>query len=328
MASTSKCPYCGSSISSNEEQCPNCGAANLNYVEPRSTVVMTPKTIEELKQYCAERGMPLYKMRFFIGEDFKEPRAFGIYKKGNGDVCVYKNKDTGERAIRYEGPDEAHGVEEIYLKLLDECHKRNIWPDTPDGKAPKNYKEEDKKASGFILEVFVGFFSCVIGLALGNIVPIVSVLISAVIIFFLVRLIRSYIVNKGFKSDKTAKIASRIAILFMAACLLGTYYRSYQGFRHPEGYYITDNGIYYHIGTNWYLYSDDSNDWAPALDYSSVYDDGPADYAGESWSSDWGSTAYDFKKSTAYSEYQEARSSDNSDYDSWDSNDTDWGSDW
>ncbi len=138
MASTNKCPYCGSIISSNDKQCPNCGASNLNYVEPKSTVIMTPKTIEDLKAYCAERGMPLYKMRFFIGEDFKEPRAFGIYKKDNGDVVVYKNKDTGVRAIRYEGPDEAHGVEELYLKLLDECHKRGIYPDTPDGKPPKD----------------------------------------------------------------------------------------------------------------------------------------------------------------------------------------------
>lgn len=153
MASTSKCPFCGSIVKSNEKKCPGCGADNDMYVPEKSKVVLTPHTIEELKQYCAERGMPLQRMRFFIGEDYKKPKAFGIYKKSNGDVVVYKNKADGSRAIRYEGPDEAHGVKELYMKLLEECHNRNIWPDTPDGKPPKAVAKA-KAASG--LEVLKG----------------------------------------------------------------------------------------------------------------------------------------------------------------------------
>ena len=87
-----------------------------------------PKTIQELQEFCDSKGMPLEKMRFFIGKDFREPCAFGIYKDGSWYV-VYKNKDNGSRAVRYHGPDEAYAVKEIYLKLLDECHNRGIYPD-------------------------------------------------------------------------------------------------------------------------------------------------------------------------------------------------------
>lgn len=57
--------------------------------------------------------------RFFIGEDYKEPKAFGIYQDGNRFI-VYKNKADGSRAIRYDGLDEAYAVNEIYLKLKEE----------------------------------------------------------------------------------------------------------------------------------------------------------------------------------------------------------------
>ncbi len=132
MASTSKCPFCDGTVRSDEKNCPHCGAANENYVVDTERTIFQPKTIDELKEYCAERGMPLLRMRFFVGEDFKEPRAFGIYRDGDRFV-VYKNKADGTRAIRYDGPDEAYAVNELYQKLLVECHNRGIYPD---GKQP------------------------------------------------------------------------------------------------------------------------------------------------------------------------------------------------
>ena len=137
MASTRKCEYCGGVILSSDKTCPTCGAANLLYVEDAPSVVLTPHTIKELAEYCAERNMPLQRMRFFIGENYQKPKAFGIYQNSAGEFVVYKNKADGSRSIRYIGRDEEYAVKEIYLKLLDECHKRNIWPDTPDGKPPK-----------------------------------------------------------------------------------------------------------------------------------------------------------------------------------------------
>ncbi|MCR5205232.1 MAG: hypothetical protein K6E47_09240 [Lachnospiraceae bacterium] len=129
MASTCKCEYCGSTILTSDQTCPNCGAANPLFVIDTEKIVTDPQTIEELQEYCAERGMPLARMRFFIGEDFKEPKAFGIYRDNRGDVVVYKNKADGSRAIRYKGKDERHAVNEIYGKLLEECHNRGIYPD-------------------------------------------------------------------------------------------------------------------------------------------------------------------------------------------------------
>ena len=133
MASTNQCPYCGSTLRSDEKVCPNCGAANEHYVQDTPRKIVKPRTIAELKEYCAERGMPLLRMRFFIGEDYREPKAFGIYRDGE-DVVVYKNKSDGSRAIRYRGRDEEHAVDELFQKLLDECHSRGIYPD---GEVPR-----------------------------------------------------------------------------------------------------------------------------------------------------------------------------------------------
>ena len=133
MASTHKCEYCNSTITSEDQKCPYCGAENPNYIADTPRQIFLPRTIAELKEYCAERGMPLLRMRFFIGEDYREPRAFGIYRDGD-EFIVYKNKSDGSRAIRYRGPDEAHAVDEIFTKLLEECHNRGIYPD---GQAPE-----------------------------------------------------------------------------------------------------------------------------------------------------------------------------------------------
>ena len=99
-----KCEYCGSMIDDKLEKCPNCGAPNEHM---KRMVNGTPKTIAELADWYKARKLPPYETtRFFIGINYKEPRAFGIYEE-NGEFIVYKNKDDGSRAIRYQGKDEA-----------------------------------------------------------------------------------------------------------------------------------------------------------------------------------------------------------------------------
>ena len=100
------CWSCGKQIQDDAKFCPYCGEAQ----EEDIRLTKIPKSIEELREFCEQRGMPLEKMRFFIGEDYREPRAFGIYRESNGDVVVYKNKVDGSRSIRYSGPDEAYGA--------------------------------------------------------------------------------------------------------------------------------------------------------------------------------------------------------------------------
>ena len=116
-----KCEYCEQMIEDTDPQCPYCGAVNENVKRGASQV---PTTIDELKSFCAAHNMPLEKMRFFIGEDYKGARAFGIFQDGNGDFVVYKNKDNGQRAVRYKGKDEAYAVNEIYQKLKSEALDR------------------------------------------------------------------------------------------------------------------------------------------------------------------------------------------------------------
>ena len=117
----SKCEYCGSYVESTEENCPNCGAVNPNHQRNAAGV---PQTMEELKDFCAKHDLPLEQMRFFIGVDYKKPKAFGIYQDGDGNFVVYKNKSDGSRAIRYKGTDEAYAVNEIYIKIRTEIQKQ------------------------------------------------------------------------------------------------------------------------------------------------------------------------------------------------------------
>ena len=161
MPSTGKCEYCDATISSEDQNCPYCGAPNPNYIENTPRTVFLPKTIDELKEYCAERGMPLLRMRFFIGEDYRQPRAFGIYRDGDNFV-VYKNKSDGSRAIRYNGPDEEFAVGEIFTKLLEECHNRGIYPDGKPSEAEQRAKVKQSNKSIIrtvllILAAMVGF---------------------------------------------------------------------------------------------------------------------------------------------------------------------------
>lgn len=114
-----KCEYCGNFIEETEKNCPNCGAVNTHMARAAHGV---PHTIDALQAFCAAHGVDLEKMHFHIGEDYKEPKAFGIYRD-NGEFVVYKNKADGSRAVRYRGTDESYAVNEIYQKLKAELQE-------------------------------------------------------------------------------------------------------------------------------------------------------------------------------------------------------------
>lgn len=113
-----KCDYCDNTYEDTLPQCPYCEAPNPSHKQVKGA----PKTIAELQQWYRDRNLPPYETtRFFIGEDHQGPRAFGIYKDPQTDeFVVYKNKDNGERAVRYRGSDEEYAVNELYQKLKDE----------------------------------------------------------------------------------------------------------------------------------------------------------------------------------------------------------------
>ncbi len=109
------CDYCGNYMETTDECCPHCGAENTHIAGHYSK---DPVTIDELKAYCIEHKIPYEKLHVHVGENYTEPKAFGIYKDlVSGNFVVYKNKADGQRAIRYEGKDEAYAVHELFLKI-------------------------------------------------------------------------------------------------------------------------------------------------------------------------------------------------------------------
>lgn len=111
------CEYCGGYLQDTDECCPHCAAVNKNVMRSADGI---PKTIAQLKAFAEEKNLPLKQMRFFVGENVKEPRAFGIYKDEFENYVVYKNKSDGTRIVRYEGKDEAYAVNELYQKMRSE----------------------------------------------------------------------------------------------------------------------------------------------------------------------------------------------------------------
>ena len=224
---------------------------------------LPPRTIEQLRAFCTASQMPLDKMRFFIGVNYQQPRAFGIYREA-GRFIVYKNKANGSRAVRYDGPDEACAVGQLYDRLLEECHNRGIFPE---GK-PEGWDEAKRTAR-----------------RRSAIVMLVAVLLLIAFVWFAVGV------------EKRAH-------------------------RHDGYYRFGTADTWYLYGDDWYYY--DTDDWVPA-DFDPGYDDYGDYYIGSDYDNAWGSG--DFTESEAWADIESSHTTSR-DYDSWDSGDTDWDSDW
>ena len=148
-----KCNYCGALVDETSETCPKCGAPLSG---AHRTAKGQPKTIEELKEWYTDHHLPPEEVtRFFIGKNITEPKAFGIYKDGNGDFVVYKNKSTGERAVRYQGADEQYAVNELYQRLKAEiADQKGNRPASTTTAQPTKKK---KKKKGCLIAIIIFF---------------------------------------------------------------------------------------------------------------------------------------------------------------------------
>lgn len=162
-----KCDYCGNTYEDTLPKCPSCGAPNPSHKNDNQ-----PKTIEELKIWYKERNLPAPEVtRFFIGVDYKEPKAFGIYKDDSGDFVVYKNKADGSRAVRYKGKDEDFAVNEIYERLKDEIvHQKNLNANKS-GDSNSTGDKSKKSSKGIVLKILLIYMIFTLGGGIITAVP-------------------------------------------------------------------------------------------------------------------------------------------------------------
>lgn len=286
-----KCDYCGKLYPDVEETCPACAAPN----PCRKTAEGIPKTIEELKAFAKKHNLPLDKMRFFIGEDYKQPKAFGIFKNEQGEFVVYKNKADGSRAVRYQGKDEAYAVNELYQKMRSEVQLQKEMRAKQNTPAAKSAGKPDMRRvepfAGRLLDIVFDFLKHV-----SNFLPlIVGIAIAAELIFTFF----------GFL------------------------------FSPRDGYYDYRDELYYCQGDSWYVYSDIIDDWQRTYideelenHYNDYYES--AYYDSEYSASDFSSSSY--YNSSSYDNGSDWDDDwDDDDWDvggDWDSGFTDWDSDW
>ena len=287
MASTSKCPFCGAVVRSDEKTCPQCGGANPQYVSDSPRRIFQPKTIAELQEYCAERGMPLQRMRFFIGENYREARAFGIYKAGDNRFVVYKNKADGSRAVRYDGPDEAFAVRELFEKLLSECHNRGIYPDGPVQRTAGSGSGSPDKRSFFRRHPILTVWLCLVALALG--IHLINTISNSVR--------NAQEINRqveAFRADpksfNSKKIGNRWYVYDVNK---GEVVSSNDDNNHlNDGYYRDDtrpsnNNVLWRNGSDWNYYDTAEEDWDLIATPSFSSLGKTLAYLGTDWQSSW-----------------------------------------
>ena len=153
-----RCTFCDNLMSETDLNCPFCGTPNNSV---RGSAPVAPQTVYELRMFAETVGISLERLHFHLGEDYKGRCAFGIYKdEKTGNYVVYKNKDNGKRAIRYNGPDEAYAVNELYQKLKERIA---LYKKDPNHDPVDIYRKPRNNPLDRITPGMVGIFILVFG---------------------------------------------------------------------------------------------------------------------------------------------------------------------
>lgn len=256
-----------------------------------------PKTIYELRQWAYSNNLPLEDMRTYIGENVQFPKAFGIYQDGHtGNFVVYKNKADGSRAVRYDGPDEAFAVNELYQKMKERVSVQKAVHQEREQVYYEPVRRHDQ------LDRSSYFRRSVIRMCAIAVISFVGVIIltTAVGVF----------INIANNNNSPRTGAHR-------------------------GYYSYDDSDYYYDGYNWYIYGGDSwSHYYPAdnwylYDYYDDYYDG-YDFYGYDYD-EWYEDEYGYEPAYRYDsdDYDDYDYDDYEyDYDDWDYDYDDYDSDW
>lgn len=345
-----KCEYCGSIIQENAEKCPYCGATNKAV---KRTVDGTPKTIAQLQEWYEARNLPPYEVtRFFIGIDYRKPKAFGIYQDGNNFI-VYKNKADGQRAVRYSGPDEAYAVNELYLKLKEEILNQKAHSQNRKGNVTKSLGVTSRPRSpwdvvkaillflliifGVVGILFLGFFldELYAGLPKTIIISLVaSVVVSVLTLIFMDNKRERFTFFKKYTDwiNQQNGFSHMIIHYLICALLIGLVLIEPIHRYHKVDYYKYNDTVYVNSHYNWFEYCDYDYVEVEEPELPSDLLNNKTEYLFDYGDGTWNGYLTKFEDSNYYEEHYTSDDSD-SDYnwdsnDSWDSNDTDWDSDW
>ena len=346
------CDYCGVMYDDKLTNCPNCGSPN-NKIDRTSNA--QPKTISELQEWFRANGYDYYKTRFFIGIDYKDPKAFGIYKDDAGDFVVYKNKANGERAIRYHGSDEEYAVNEIWQRFQQEIiNQKNIWlekqrinkeavkgAEIPTVKTPE---QNTKEAMTVFLIILVTFLpGLIIPILIMDKIPAFFRVPILVAVPFLAPILASYayflhVNGKKFKDDNKSGFKSlmKICLIFFSVIFLINGIAVFAG--RKNGYYSKDNELYYRAGNDWYQY-ESMNSYYNTNEYNDnsyiwhIEYNIPSDFTSSGWNDYKNTNGFEysyqtFESTSFYDDWKSGGDSDGWSSNDWDSGYTDWNSDW
>ncbi|MBQ3465061.1 hypothetical protein IJH72_01150 [Candidatus Saccharibacteria bacterium] len=265
-----RCLWCRNIIPEGATKCPSCGAANQEYLIQDED---TPHSIAELQKWYEKHHLPPKEItRFFIGEDYSSPRAYGIYQLKSGDFVVYKNKDNGERAIRYSGPDETIAVREIFAKLKETIlrQKENLLKRQNSRRVTVNHlPTRDRQAHRPTAQETEPEDD-------RDTIPENLILIDA--FREKTRSPKKWLKSLWEKTDwqkispKIGKIVNVAVIAIMAVVLLlyiGIEIKEINDIPKVDYYYLENEELYYNYGKTsneeyeWWKYNDDIDDWEP-----------------------------------------------------------------
>lgn len=277
------------------------------------------KTIEELKQWYKERGLPPYETtRFFIGMNIQEPKAFGIYKEG-GEYIVYKNKDDGTRSVRYHGTDEEFAVNELLDRLKLEIKNQKGRGEQADA-SPVSKKRTN-------IFVALGIAGGIAGLSFIALMHLLAPVMLTCGIGFLLWLLILYLSGKISKENVLSGVKYKLFRILLLIGVIIVIFPQVLKFTMPR-YYKWEEMIFCKYHSDYYVYT--GYDYYPIDNLPSEVEESPSQYKMNSFDEYWDSD-YDFFESRYYEDNFDSSDLD-SDYDwdsdSWDSDSTDWGSDW
>lgn len=281
---------------------------NYNQHNPQKS--RQPQTIEELRQWYVKHNLPPEEVtRFFIGRDISEPKAFGIYKNERGECVVYKNKASGERAVRYQGTDEAYAVGELLLKLKSEIVIRK------EKKQGKNQKQSPRLSfDGSSRQSSYSRSSRMSGTSAANPASDDGIF--------------------GKNTKKKGCIGTIVAIF-------GAIVMALFGGSVPNGYYSYQGSNYYHQNSSWYRYNPASDSWSQTQSLDEFINKDNANqyriggivgkrFEDTEWYDDG---RYNWNENDSWDDDDNDYYWDDDDDDGgggggWDDDDTDWDSDW